>query len=103
VSPRLLELGRTIVLGLLIPFLAVGCFRGKNGVINGPAPLPQVLEPPPVEPAPRVDGDPICCTDEEPIRPGTKLLAYVHDGKVYHFCSQECLQRFIENPGRYDR
>jgi len=27
--------------------------------------------------------------------------SYVYNGKTYHFCSDECRDKFIKNPGKY--
>lgn len=40
--------------------------------------------------------DPVCWEDVDEHRATTKGLTCEHEGLHYFFCSQECLQRFIE-------
>lgn len=41
--------------------------------------------------------DPVCGMR---IEPGTDITAE-HEGETYHFCSTQCRDRFLEEPGRY--
>ncbi|MBN1308827.1 MAG: heavy metal translocating P-type ATPase [Chitinispirillaceae bacterium] len=44
-----------------------------------------------------MEKDPVCGME---VKPGSKW-EYATDGKVIHFCSEHCLKKFKENPGRY--
>jgi YHS domain-containing protein len=47
--------------------------------------------------APDKDVDPVCGMTIET----AKAKTAVHDGHVYHFCSQDCRQKFEANPASY--
>jgi P-type Cu+ transporter len=42
--------------------------------------------------------DPVCGTV---LRPAEGIASVVYEGKLYHFCSQECHGRFWANPDLY--
>jgi len=39
--------------------------------------------------------DPVC---HKPVDPNRTAQGYVHEGRVYYFCSTGCLRRFIAEP-----
>ena len=42
--------------------------------------------------------DPVCGMK---IRPSEAVTTIVHDGRTYHFCSQDCADSFRESPEDY--
>lgn len=45
--------------------------------------------------------DPVCGMKVNPISSEKMGLFYMHGGKKYFFCSQECMNMFKANPGKY--
>jgi Cu+-exporting ATPase len=42
--------------------------------------------------------DPVCGMQ---IDPATAVASEEHEGRTYHFCSDSCHQRFVEEPERF--
>lgn len=63
---------------------------------SSPAPPSPVAEPPLGTAATEVD--PVCGMD---VDPRSTVLTYAHEGRTFYFCSDGCLRRFSEAPGRF--
>jgi Cu+-exporting ATPase len=47
-----------------------------------------------------MERDPVCGME---LRPGQEEASFTYQNRTYHFCSQECKQRFQANPKEYMR
>ncbi len=78
------------VVGVL-SLTSLGCRTPEIPVDDPPSGTPEVR----TEPVPQR-----CMVSTQPID-GNTALTYVHQGKIYFFCSQKCIELFKEDPEGY--
>lgn len=84
-----------LVLLLLLAPWASGCFLTSSEP-ETPDPDQEVVEdyePPPTGPTP--------CTTDGKLVPVADAYTYVHGGRTLYFCCDDCIRKFLEDPGRY--
>jgi Cu+-exporting ATPase len=56
------------------------------------------VEPPPATATPKLNQDPVCGMTVDPY---TAASSVAHDGKLYHFCSRGCAEKFKADQAKY--
>lgn len=89
-----------LILTLSTAWLGSGCDEAKPSATVHPSPAPAAIaDEPPATQAAQIEECLVCVGHKIAVKPKTPRTEYA--GKMYYFCSTDCLEAFKEEPAKY--